>query len=146
MKEKVIFILSLICFIGIMWFSISNATKTTNIISSVSEKITTPSKESNYTEHIDNLSTGDIINMDITTLESNIPSINTCSLKPIETDLFTFGDAFQHYRKCLGSDSSFQWKGNTYSTLLSEEIIIFVADSMRIKVEKGTNNHVSEIR
>ena len=132
MKEKVIFILSLICFIGIMWLSIT--TKTTNIISSVSEKITTPSKESNYTEHIDNLPAG-AINMDITTLESNIPSINTCSLKPIETDLFTFGDAFQHYRKCLGSDSSFQWKGNTYTTLLSEEIIIFIADYIKKIVE-----------
>ena len=84
--------------------------------------------------------------MDITTLESNIPSINTCSLQPIETDLFTFGDAFQHYRKCLGPDSSFQWKGNTYTTLLSEEIIIFIADSIRIKVEKEHNNHVSEMR
>ena len=71
--------------------------------------------------------------------------MEACTLKPIEIDIFTFGDAFQYYRQCLGSDSSFQWKGSIYTTILSEEVIIQVADSVQVKEEAGNNNPVSEI-
>ena len=95
--------------------------------------------------YIDNVS-DDFIYMVDGTLESDVSTLKDCSLNPIETDVFTFSDAFQYYRQCLGSDSSFHWKENTYTTLLSEEVIMQVADSIQVKEETETNHQVSEIR
>ena len=64
---------------------------------------------------------------------------------PIKTDDFTFGEAFKYYRQCLGTDSSFIWKGQTYSTLLIEEIIIELADSAEVQTKSTKINEVSEL-
>ena len=67
-----------------------------------------------------------------TELQTEISVMNTCTLESIDTDALTFGEAFGYYRQCLGADSSFQWKDMEYTTLLSEEIIIQVADSVKV--------------
>ena len=143
MKEKVIFTLSLACFIGIMW--LSSITQTTNVKPVFSDKLTTPHQASNIIEYIDDVPP-ETTDVDDVTPKSDYSAVEACSLKPIETDIFTFGDAFQYYRQCLGSDSNFQWKGRTYTTLLSEEVIIHVADSVQVNEEAKKNNEVSEIR
>ena len=143
MKEKVIFTLSLAVFIGIMW--LSSTTKTANVTPSISEDRIVSPQDSNTPDYIDNVS-DDFIYMVDGTLESDVSTLKDCSLNPIETDVFTFSDAFQYYRQCLGSDSSFHWKENTYTTLLSEEVIMQVADSIQVKEETETNHQVSEIR
>ena len=143
MKEKVIFTLSLVSFIGIMWLGSTN--QTTNINPVVSEE-SSPIPIDNYPQdYIDDISYENSY-VDKGTLEPDFSVVEACALKPIETDVFTFGDAFQYYRQCLGSDSSFQWKGSTYTTLLSEEVIIHVADSVQVNEEAKKNNEVSEIR
>ena len=141
MKEKVIFTLSLACFIGIMW--LSSTTKTTNLTAVINEELATSNSESipvNYMDDESSVST--YINE--SSLESDFSALSNCSPQPVKTDVFTFGDAFKYYRKCLGSDSSFHWKGSTYTTLLSEEVIIQVADSVQIKEDLEKNNQVTE--
>ena len=143
MKEKVIFTLSLVCFIGIMWLGSTN--QTTNINPVVSEE-SSPIPIDNYPQdYIDDISYENSY-VDKNMLEPDLLAVEVCALKPIETDVFTFGDAFQYYRQCMGSDSSFQWKGSTYTTLLSEEVIIHVADSVQVKETTEKNNEVSETR
>ena len=141
MKEKVIFTLSFVCFIGIMW--LGSTTQTINVKPVISETLTTPHHENNIIEYIDNIPTK-ITDVDYVTPESDYSSVEACSFKPIETDIFTFGDAFQYYRQCLGSDSSFYWKGSIYTTLFSDEVIIQVADSVQVEEKTAKNNQVSE--
>ena len=143
MKEKVIFALSLACFIGIMW--LSSITQNTNVKPVISDKLTTPYQARNIIEYIDDVSPK-ITDVDDVTPESDYSAVEVCSLKPIETDIFTFGDAFHYYRQCLGSDSSFHWKGSIYTTLHSEDVIIQIADSVQVKEETAKNNQVSETR
>ena len=143
MKEKVIFTLSLASFIGIMW--LSNTTHTTNAKTVISEERSAKPKESNTMNYIDDVLPENTY-VDDSTLKLDDSGVGTCLLNPIETDVFTFGDAFKYYRQCLGSDSSFHWKGSIYTTLLSEEVIIQVADSVKVKEETAKNNQVSEIR
>ena len=143
MKEKVIFTLSLACFIGIMW--LSSTTKTTNLTAVISEELATPERGSipvNYMDDESSVSTY----TDDSDLKSGFSTLSNCSPQPVETDVFTFGDAFKYYRQCLGSDSSFHWKVSTYTTLLSEEVIIQVADSVQIKEDLEKNNQVTETR
>ena len=143
MKEKVAIILPLICFIGIMWFSSTN--KTANLNPAVSEK-SVPLPIDNYPqEYIDDI-------IPETTYVNDIPQkldisdAEACVLKPIETNVITFGEAFQHYRQCMGPESSFKWKGSIYTTRLAEEVIIQITDSVEVKEEVKNNNEVSEIR
>ena len=139
MKEKVIFTLSLACFIGIMWLSSTAQTTYAKLV--ISEEVASTPQESNAMDYIVDVSS-ETIHVDA---GINSSDISICSLKPIETDVFTFGEAFQYYRKCRGSDSSFHWKGSIYTTILSEEIIIQVADSVHVR-KKTNNNQVSEIQ
>ena len=143
MKEKVIFTLSFVCFIGIMWIGITN--QTTNINPVVSEESTVKPVDHYPQDYIDDISYQNSY-VEKGTPEPDFSAVEACALIPIETDIFTFGDAFQYYRQCLGSDSNFQWKGSTYTTLLSEEVIIHVADSVQVNEEAKKNNEVSEIR
>ena len=143
MKEKVIFTLSFVCFIGIIWLSRTN--QTTNINPVVSEESIPIPVNNDPLDYIDDISYENSYE-DKGTLEADLSAVGACALKPIETDVFTFGDAFQYYRQCRGSDSSFQWKGSTYTTLLSEEVINPVADSVQVNEEAKKNNEVSEIR
>ena len=143
MKEKVIFTLSFVCFIGIMW--LGSTTQTINVKPVISETLTTPHHENNIIEYIDDISYENSY-VDKGAPEPDFSVVEACVLKPIETDVFTFGDAFQYYRQCLGSESSFQWKGNTYTTLLAEEMIIHIADTVQVKEETENTNQISVTR
>ena len=143
MKEKVIFTLSFACFIGIIWLGGKN--QTTIINPAVSEENAVQPVDNYPQDYIDDISYANSY------INNNMPkpefsTMETCGIKPIETDVFTFGDAFQYYRQCLGSDGNFQWKGSTYTTLLSKEVIIHVADSVQVNEETKNNSEVSEIR
>ena len=143
MKEKVIFTLSLVCFIGIMW--LGSTKQTVNINPAVSEESTIKPIDNYPQDYINDISNENSYE-DKGAPEADFSVVESCELKPIETNLFTFGDAFQYYRQCLGSDSSFQWKGSIYTTILSEEVLIQVADSVQVNEEAKKNNEVSEIR
>ena len=78
-------------------------------------------------------------------LQTEISVLNTCTLESIATDALTFNEAFGYYRQCRGDDSSFQWKGMEYTTLLSEEVIIHMADSVKAK-SNSEEAEVSQIR
>ena len=83
--------------------------------------------------------------LDEVELEIELSSMKSCVLEKMDTDLLSFSEAFGYFRQCLGSDSSFQWKGLEYTTLLSEEVIINVADS--VLVEKNSKDtEISQIR
>ena len=144
MKNKMTILAAVIIVTGIMWFGSKN-------------KITSPG-ETAVTEGItpfllEDNTPGNIYNTFPETTHINDSELGTdsaiedvCTLKSIETDAFTFSDAFQHYRQCLGSDSSFQWKENTYTTILAEEVIIQLADSMKVKENTKDKNEVSDLR
>ena len=64
-------------------------------------------------------------------LEESV-AIDECELDPTTTDNLPFKNAFTHFRKCLGSNQEFSWKGQPYLTLLAEEVAnvaIQVADT-----------------
>ena len=82
--------------------------------------------------------------LDEVELEIELSSMNSCVLEKMDTDLLSFSEAFGYFRQCLGSDSSFQWKGSEYTTLLSEEVIINVADSVLVE-EKSKDTEISQI-
>ena len=69
-------------------------------------------------EIIPDINEDEIVTAEIKTFDSN-----ECSLTTNETDSFAFGDAFKHYRQCLGDSENFNWKGNSYTTQLEKEKI-----------------------
>ena len=144
MKEKVVITLSIAGFLGIMFISSNN--KIENINSNISEEVLPLHIEDIPKEYIDDISpeTTFVENQSVIPA-SNHFDITSCSLQSIKTDDFTFGEAFKYYRQCLGTDSSFIWKGQTYSTLLIEEIIIELADSAEVQTKSTKINEVSEI-
>ena len=77
--------------------------------------------------------------------EVELSSINSCESEKIDTDLLSFSDAFGYFRQCLGSDSSFQWKGSEYTTILLEEVIIQMADSVQVD-KNSLDTEISQIR
>ena len=66
-------------------------------------------------------------------------------MQDVDTDVLMFSEAFGYYRQCRGSDSSFQWKGMEYTTLLSDEMIIQIEDSVSVD-EKPEGADISQIR
>ena len=132
MKEKVILSISLTCLIGIMWLNSNSQTLQDNEVA-FEEKTILPldispvefiNDESPETTYVNEISTNQYSQNE-----------EACFLTPTEADLLTFGSAFQYYRECLGNDSSFKWKGSTYTTVLAEEVIIQIADTLKIKEE-----------
>ena len=77
--------------------------------------------------------------------EVGLSSISSCKSEKIDTDLFSFSEAFGYFHQCLGSDSSFQWKGSEYTTILLEEVIIQMADSVQVD-ENSIDIEISQIR
>jgi len=72
-------------------------------------------------------------------------AIDECEIDPTTTDNLAFKDAFTHFRKCLGTNQAFSWKGKLYLTLLADElenVEVQVADSTT--VEK-VNDSYSEV-
>lgn len=133
MKEKMTIALVCALIIGLAYFSSFSIESSKSEIE-VSDK-STPVKieENSGTETLDAVE-----------LEIELSSMNSCVLEKMDTDLLSFSEAFGYFRLCLGSDSSFQWKGLGYTTLLSEEVIINVADSVLVE-EKSKDTEISQI-
>ena len=142
MKEKVVLTMSLICLIGIIWLSSSNQSTNSNL--AISEDSIVSPFENSPQKYLDDV-VPENTNVEDIVAERYFSVVKTCSLKPIESNALTFGNAFKYYRECLGPDSNFQWNGSAYSTLLANEVIIQVADSVLIK-DADDNNEMTETR
>lgn len=72
--------------------------------------------------------------------------IDDCKLNPATTDNLAFKDAFIHFRKCLGSNQEFLWKGKSYLTILAEEVEdvkVLASDTMVVKVNENNTEIVT---
>ena len=73
--------------------------------------------------------------------------IDECKIDPKTTDKLPFKDAFSYFRNCLGSNQAFSWKGQSYLTLLAEEVeneVIQIADSTTVEtVIEGSSEVVT---
>ena len=143
MKEKITIALVSAIFIGVVYFfSQSNESSKSEAV--VIGEITPLQIEEQPIDFI-NEGASETETLDEVELEIELSSMNSCVLEKMDTDLLSFSEAFGYFRQCLGSDSSFQWKGSEYTTLLSEEVIINVADSVLVeKMSKDTE--ISQIR
>ena len=54
--------------------------------------------------------------------DDEIDNVGDCSLSINQTDSFDFSSAFKYYRECNGSDNTFTWNNNLYSTILLSEV------------------------
>ena len=142
MKEKMTIALVCALIIGLAYFSSFSIESSKSEIE-VSDKSTPVKIEDQSTEFI-NEDTSETETLDAVELEIELSSMNFCVLEKMDTDLLSFSEAFGYFRLCMGSDSSFQWKGSGYTTLLSEEVIINVADSVLVE-EKSKDTEISQI-
>ena len=139
MKDKMT--LGLVCafFIGLAYFG-SSSIESSNIETEIISEVPPVQLESESLEIINEIiSKNELLN------EVEFPSINSCKLGKMDTDLLSFSEAFGYFRQCLGSDSSFQWKGSEYTTILLEEVIIQMADSVQVD-ENSIDTEISQIR
>ena len=142
MKEKMTIALVCVLIIGLAYFSSFSIESSKSEIE-VSDKSTPVKIEDQSTEFINEEAYAAEI-LDAIELEIEFSFMNSCVLEKMDTDLLSFSEAFGYFRLCLGSDSSFQWKGLGYTTLLSEEVIINVADSVLIE-GKSKDTEISQI-
>ncbi len=143
MKEKMTIALVCALTIGLAYFSSFSIESSKSEIE-VSDKSTPVKIEDQSTEFI-NEETSETETLDEVELEIELSSMNSCELEKMDTDLLSFSEAFGYFHQCLGSDSIFQWKGLEYTTLLSEEVIINVADSVLVE-EKSKDTEISQVR
>ena len=144
MKEKITISVVFVIFIGIVWIG-SNPKTITSEKTALTEEIIPFLQEENTQEYFHD-AFPETSHVDASVLETDSAIEKVCKLESIETDALTFSDAFQYYRECLGSASSFQWKDGSYTTVLAEEVIIQLADSVQVKEKAKNNNEVSDIR
>tara|TARA_Y100000031_G_scaffold12706_1_gene13562 strand:+ start:115 stop:522 length:408 start_codon:yes stop_codon:yes gene_type:complete len=135
MKDKMT--LGLVCafFIGLAYFG-SSSIESSNIETEIISEVPPVQLES---ESLEIISKNELLN------EVEFSSMNSCKLGKMDTDLLSFSEAFGYFRQCLGSDSSFQWKGSEYTTILLEEVIIQMADSVQVD-ENSIDTEISQIR
>ena len=143
MKDKIIVAIACAFLIGI--FLISRTASIASSKESFISKKSMPTPAEDTTIDFIDYETPEITLFDEATLRTEISAMNTCSLEPTDTDALTFSEAFGYNRQCLGPDSSFQWNGVEYTTLFSEEVIIQVADSVKVD-DKPEETEVSQIR
>ena len=142
MKEKMIIALAMVLVIGLAWKSSLENTATKESL--VSEEIIPVQIENTSMDYYD-LDTYDTTLLNEAESEFNYSVMNSCALDLFDTDVLKFSGAFEYYRQCLGADSSFQWQGDVYTTILAEEVIIQVADSVIVD-SSSKENDVSETR
>ena len=143
MKDKITVAIVCALFIGIVWIGSTADTASSNE-SFVSEETVSILSEDVTMDFID-YNAFENTRVEEPELQTEISAMNTCTLESIDTDALMFGEAFGYYRQCLGADSSFQWKDMEYTTLLSDEMIIQVSDSVGVD-EKPEGADISQIR
>ena len=139
MKDKMT--LGLVCafFIGLAYFG-NSSIETSNVETEIISEVPPIQLESESLEIINDIPyENELLNA----LEFS--SMNSCKLGEMDTDLLSFSEAFGYFRQCLGSDSSFKWKGSEYTTILLEEVIIQMADSVQVD-ENSIDAEISQIR
>ena len=144
LNEKISAFLVFALFIGIVWYG-TNTKPITSDETAITEGIIPFLQEDNTLEYFQN-EFPETTHVDASALETDSAIEEVCILKTKETDALAFGDAFQYYRECLGSDSNFQWKDGSYTTILAEDVIIQLVDSVQVKEKTENNNEVSDIR
>ena len=130
MKDKIIVAIVCAFFISMVWISSTSNTTISNDSVISEENVSIPAEDTAI-EFI-NYDAPESIRFNEAEIQTEISDINTCTLESIATDTLTFSEAFRYYRQCRGDDSSFQWKGVEYTTLLSKEVIIQMADSVKV--------------
>jgi len=143
MKDKITIALVCTFFIGMYWISKTSSMVVSNE-SFNNEKTLQTLLEDTTIDYID-YETPETTLFDEAEYKTDIATMNACSLQSLETNELAFGEAFGYYRQCLGSDSSFQWRGVEYTTLLAKEVIIIVADSINVD-DNSNKSDVSQIR
>ena len=143
MKDKITIALVCTFFIGMYWISKTSSMVVSNE-SFNNEKTLQTLLEDTTIDYID-YETPETTLFDEAEHKTDIATMKACSLQSVETNELEFGEAFGYYRQCLGSDSSFQWRGVEYTTLLAKEVIIIVADSINVD-DNSNKSDVSQIR
>ena len=139
MKDKITIVLVCTFFIGLAYFG-SSSIETSHVETEIISESPSVQLESESLEIINDMpSEYEILN------EVELSPMNSCKLSGMDTDFLSFSEAFGYYRQCLGSDSSFQWKGSEYTTVLLEEVIIQMADSVQVD-ENSIDIEISQIR
>ena len=139
MKDKMT--LGLLCafIIGLAYFG-SSSIEISNVETEIISEVSPVQLESESLEIMNDISyENKLLN------EIELSSLNSCNLGEIDTDLLSFSEAFGYFRQCLGSDSNFNWKGSEYTTILLEEVIIQMADSVKVD-ENSIDIEISQIR
>ena len=144
LNTKITTFLVFALFIGIVWYGTNNKPITADE-TAITEGIIPFLQEDNTLEYFQN-EFPETTHVDASALETDSAIKEVCILKTKETDALAFGDAFQYYRECLGSDSNFQWKDGSYTTILAEDVIIQLADSVQVKEKTENNSEVSDVR
>ena len=144
LNEKITTFLVFALFIGIVWYGTNNKPITADE-TAITEGIIPFLQEDNTLEYFQN-EFPETTHVDASALETDSAIEEVCTLKTKETDALAFGDAFQYYRECFGSDSNFQWKDGSYTTILAEDVIIQLADSVQVKEKTENNKEVSDVR
>ena len=143
MKDKITVAIACAFLIGM--FLISRTASIASSNESFISETSMPTSAKNTTMDFIDYETPETTHFDKAELRTEISAINTCTLEPTDTDALTFSEAFGYYRQCMGPDSSFQWKDAEYTTIISEEVIIQVADSVKVD-DKPEETKVSQIR
>jgi len=139
MKDKITIGLVCALFIGLAYFG-NSSIETSNVETNIISEVPHVQLESESLEIINDIPfENELLN------EVELSSLNSCKLGEMDTDLLSFSEAFGHFRQCLGSDSSFQWKGSEYTTILLEEVIIQMANSVQVD-ENSIDTEISQIR
>ena len=144
LSEKITAFLVFALFIGVIWYG-TNAKPITSDETAITEEIIPFLQEENTLEYFQD-EFPETTHVDASALEIDSTIKEVCTLMAKETDALAFADAFQYYRECLGSDSNFQWKDGSYTTILAEDVIIQLVDSVQVTEKTENNNEVSEIR
>jgi len=144
LNEKISAFLVFALFIGIVLYG-TNAKPITSDETAVTEEIIPFLQEDNNLEYFHD-EFPETTHVDASLLETDSTIKEVCTLMTKETDALAFADAFQYYRECLGSDSNFQWKAGSYTTILAEDVIIQLADSVQVKEKTENNSEVSDVR
>ena len=139
MKDKITIAIVCAFCIGMYWISRTASISHTDQ-AFINEDIM-PTQLEDSTMDFNDYEVSETKHIDETNSKTEASIIKTCTLNSTDTNALTFSEAFGYYRQCLGSDSSFYWEGNEYTTFISEEIIIEVADSIKV----GDNLEASEV-
>ena len=144
LNEKISAFLVFALFIGIVLYG-TNAKPITSDETAITEEIIPFLQEDNTLEYFHDESP-ETTHVDASALEIDSAIKEVCTLMTKETDALAFADAFQYYRECLGSDSTFQWKDGSYTTVLAEEVISQLADSVQVTERTQNDREITNLR